>query len=484
MILKTLATLGRLGAFTSSIIVLCLNAKFITEGSWLRDFLIYIEVIAAVSVIAALIPPYPNFLYDSFWGAAWIVAAIFALVAQFAESNCYGLRPESQISCASYKAGTAFAFLALFVWLGSAFLEDETVPLEKLRRVEVLYAGPAFARYLIGELPIPDNVRIELKNPTNDSIGATVESNVRVPAAGDVTFYPMNVFFFFADDPDYTPIASVDLPELKYGSGERLTISEQRLKLEDLDAFARFIKAVAFNPSFTLGSRSRAKIKVGTISTWVDLHKTVEFTGSFTRVFNAFPTLNITDISLEAADDYGYNVHAKIAINNPTPTSATFGNVTLDLLVGDIILGEARASVANIIPGENVFDVDAKLNITNLQDHMETILEIEVPYLKNEEVLASASVTSVVYEGQHLAYWEEAFGRLEVTLTRPVRPLVQSVMDSGFLRGTVGSLAEQVLNTILDNVKDMDEEDLEQYTARLGDRAVTMLDLLSTLGIL
>jgi hypothetical protein len=43
-------------------------------------------------------------------------------VIQFAESNCYGLQPHSPIECATYKAGTAFAFIALFSWLGSAFM--------------------------------------------------------------------------------------------------------------------------------------------------------------------------------------------------------------------------------------------------------------------------------------------------------------------------------------------------------------------------
>ncbi|KAL2859325.1 hypothetical protein BJX68DRAFT_261763 [Aspergillus pseudodeflectus] len=536
MILSLLSLLGRLGAVTASLIVVGLNAKFITERLWLTDLLVYIEVVAGVSVVAALVPPYPNFLYDSFWAAVWIIAAIFALVVQFAESNCYGLQPHSPIECATYKAGTAFAFIALFSWLGSAFMggldilallanvgnrywgrplhlgateKDNTVSSEEVRKVKglgnshvarwficygflgvivlavgipmmIIYAAPAFARYLIRGIPIPDNVRIQLRSPTNDSIGVTIESDVWVPDGGDVTFYPMDVTFFSNDEyPDFDPIASISLPRLKYKSREHLNIPEQRLQLGNLDAFARFIEHAAFNSTFTLGGIARAKVKIAMISTEVDLYKSVTF-----PAFNAFPTIEFKEIGLKTRDANGYNLHAKVVLENPTPASATLGDVTLNAMIGDFIIGEGRVSVANIIPGKNTFDVDAKLNITNIQNNINAIMAIELPYLKREQIIVSASVTSVVYEGEHLPYWEEAFGRLEIALARPIRPLVQSILDSGFLGSYMSPIVKRVLNIILENVKEMDEDDLEDYAEGLGEIGTRALSLLSTLGIL
>ncbi|KAL3444309.1 hypothetical protein BJX65DRAFT_297771 [Aspergillus insuetus] len=489
MILALLSLLGRLGAVTASLIVVGLNAKFITERLWLTDLLVYIEVVAAVSVVAALVPPYPNFLYDSFWAAVWIIAAIFALVVQFAESNCYGLQPHSPIECATYKAGTAFVFIALFSWLGSAFMDrlhlgatekDDTISSEEVRKVKIIYAAPAFARYLMEGIPVPDNVRIQLKNPTNDSIGVTLESDVWLPDGGDVTFYPMDVTFFSNDEyPDFDPIASISLPQLKYKPGEHLNIPEQRLQLENLDAFARFIEHAVFNSTFTLGGIARAKVKIATISTEVDLYKSVTF-----PAFNAFPTIEFKEIGLKSRDANGYNLHAKVVFDNPTPVSATLGDVTLNAMIGDFIIGEGRVSVANIIPGKNTFDVDAKLNVTNIKSNINAIMVIELPYMKKEQIIASASVTSVVYKDEHLPYWEEAFGRLEIALARPIRPLVLSVLDSGFLGSYINPIVERVLNIILENVKEMDEDDLEAYAEGLGDIGTRALSLLSTLGIL
>ncbi|KAL4867212.1 hypothetical protein BDV12DRAFT_198421 [Aspergillus spectabilis] len=302
--------------------------------------------------------------------------------------------------------------------------------------VLVIYAAPAFTRCLTQGLPPPDNVRIEVKSPTNISV--------------------------IVDN--YMSMASVDLLEPEYGSEERLTIQKQRLKLEDLVSYTHFLKAVASSASSTLGGRAEAPVNLASISTLVDLHKPVVIDG-----FNAFPSLDILEIKLKPRDENGYNLHAKIAINNPTPTSAALGDVTLDVRVGDIVIGEARTSVAKIIPGENIFDIDAKLNVINLQKNMETIIKIEIPYLRNEEIIASAS---------------EAFGSLEVSLTRPVRPLVQSVLKSGILGTFINPIVVRLLDNILAHVKDLDEEDLEHFAASLSDLAGTGLKILSMMSIL
>lgn len=88
MILTALSFLARLGALAASIIVLGLYAKFLANVGWNEDLLIYVEVVAATSTLAALIPPYPNFLYELFWPLAWALAAVFALVVQVVLPFC------------------------------------------------------------------------------------------------------------------------------------------------------------------------------------------------------------------------------------------------------------------------------------------------------------------------------------------------------------------------------------------------------------
>lgn len=82
MVLTALSALARLGALAASIIAVGLGASFIQNVAWNKEFLIYVEAIAATSILAAFIPPYPNFLYNLVAGLAWILMAIFMLVVQ------------------------------------------------------------------------------------------------------------------------------------------------------------------------------------------------------------------------------------------------------------------------------------------------------------------------------------------------------------------------------------------------------------------
>jgi hypothetical protein len=45
--------------------------------------------------------------------------------------------------------------------------------------------------------------------------------------------------------------------------------------------------------------------------------------------FNAFPTIEFKEIGLKTRDANGYNLHAKVILENPTPASATLVGLLL-----------------------------------------------------------------------------------------------------------------------------------------------------------
>ncbi|KAL4895620.1 hypothetical protein BDV59DRAFT_191567 [Aspergillus ambiguus] len=491
MILTAFSILARLGVIASAIIVLGLNAKFIYNAIWTSELMIYIEVLAGVTVFAALIPPYPNFLYDLIAGLAWTLAAIFALIIQFFESTCYGFQLHADINCETYKAGTAFAFIAAISWLGCAafkeFEDAKATDSTERKRVNILYAAPAFGQYLLERVPIPA-INITLLDPTNDTIQFSVLSHVRVPDTFTIGLDPMNVSFFLPDTaPDIIPFATVELPKLTYHSNQPITVENQRLKLGDLEQFGRLVDRVAYNPTFTVAGKGRAKVTFGAIHTWVDLYKEVELTG-----FNHFPDLEILKFGIQEPDADGYNVAGKAILENPSPASVTLGNVTLGILIANTTLGEALVEVKNVVPGNNTFTVKGKLNTDVVEKNIDDIIKVEIPYLKDEMIWASATGISVVYHGQHLPYWEQAFSSVVVSATRPVKPLVQDLVNSGvsvllgsdisgeFLPSIVNTLTETILGTI----KTLPDTDYDQYSEAIGEVAKLALELLKTLGFI
>ncbi|KAL2828815.1 hypothetical protein BJY01DRAFT_240841 [Aspergillus pseudoustus] len=500
MILTFFGFLARVGVFISSVITIGLNARFYINRAWSDDLIAYIIAIAAFSVVACLVPPYPNFLWDLFWALGLLIAAVFALVVQFAESSCYGLRPDSEVNCATYKAGTAFGFLAALAWFASAFFgaedekeaqadqgEQQEPKQKKKKKIKLFYAAPAFAGYLLDRVPIP-NVQVNLLNPTNDSIQFSILSEVRVPDAVTVHFDAMHAQFFrpeTRDDP--IPIATVELPKLTFSANEKVTLINQTMKLGNIEQFALLVEDVAYNPRFSVAGQAKTKVGVAGLSTTVDLMKVVSLPG-----FDNFPNIWINQLGVMTPDEQGNNVYGEVVVFNPAPATVTLGEVTLAVIIANITVGQATVAVNDIVPGNNTFMVRAKLNTAEVQSNIEKIIEAEIPYLREGNVMASGRGVSVVYGGEHLDYWEKAFQALQVSATRPVKELVGMVVDSGvsFLLGGIKpgeglrEFVDNLVDQILETVRELPDDGVDGYTDKLASTGKLVLSLLTLLGIL
>ena len=84
-LLRFFAFLGRVGAFVFSVITLALIALTLVQRDWMDGISIYIVVMSVVSMLAAFVPPYPNFIFDSFFAVAWIICATFSFLIMVSE---------------------------------------------------------------------------------------------------------------------------------------------------------------------------------------------------------------------------------------------------------------------------------------------------------------------------------------------------------------------------------------------------------------
>ncbi|OJD28032.1 hypothetical protein ACJ73_00562 [Blastomyces percursus] len=537
MVLTTLSCIARFGVLSSSIVVLGLGVTFIENRASSLEFLIYIEVLSALTVPGSIVPPYPNFVYDLVWTLAWSVAAAFAMVVQFFESDCYGFRPDGKIGCATYKASTAFSFLCMFAWLASTLFgalrivdakfdirslatnrpvsagtggqeqevkrkdkeskrggsneEIKDVPPGEGRKetkkvkgfgnshiasylisyciigvvlmaigsaVLLIWGAPAFGRHIIYRAPIPD-YSVILTNPTNSSISFAVSTNIRVPDRFKISVDPMHADFFLPDSQLYTvPLATVDLAKMVFHSNERLEFVNQTLKFGNLNEFTKLVEQVVYQPIFRVVGQSRAKIRLPPIpATWIDIDGAAEL-----PAFDNFVQIDIRDVRVHLPEAEGYNMVAEMVMVNVTPVYLTLGDVYLQILIGDIQIGQAFVPLNGIVPGNNTLFVKGIMDYGNIQKNIISILKTEAPYLERGLFMASALVESVVNEGQHLSYWEKSFQSIKVSATTPIKPLFSSVIGNGFesapieIPGSGGdgdaitSLADKVLKTIND----------------------------------
>jgi hypothetical protein len=108
--------------------------------------------------------------------------------------------------------------------------------------------------------------------------------------------------------------------------------------------------------------------------------------------------------------------------------------VTLNLIMGGMILGNATIYNVLLEPGNNMVVargiVDLKLALQNL----DKIFNSQITPLKSGNLELSASGNSTIYDGEHIDYYEKILNGL--TLTAQV-PIVELLLDT--LSGLFGT---------------------------------------------
>ncbi|CBF85146.1 uncharacterized protein ANIA_01576 [Aspergillus nidulans FGSC A4] len=382
---------------------------------------------------------------------------------------------------------------------------------------KIIYAVPAFTTYLLNESPLP-SLQVSLLTPTNDSILFSASSEIKVPDALTMHLDSMHAEIFRPQPrgrpkEDLIPLAEVDISKLHFKGNQKITMKNQTLKLGDVGQFARLVEDAAYHSTFRTAMHAKTKVGLAGLTTSIDITKEVEMPG-----FSNFTELAINDLTIRERDDQGNNIFAETVLFNPTPASVTLvmkltlwdkGDVTLSILAANHSIGTATSSINNIKSGNNTLSIRAFLDGDVLEENISGIIREQIPYLRKGDIKITATGKSVVYNGQHLEYWETALQAVRVEVTRSVREVVNMVLDtldgddivgedgddSGFgifgfeidiprVQEGVRSVVEGLVEQILDTAKGLDENEEDTFTEELTVLGRLILRLLQVLGVL
>jgi hypothetical protein len=103
------------------------------------------------------------------------------------------------------------------------------------------------------------------------------------------------------------------------------------------------------------------------------------------------------------------------------------GNVTLNMIVGGVVIGQGRINNVLLAPGNNTVALSATVDLKTAIENLPTLLQAEAKSLVNGNVVVSASGNSTVFNGVHIPYYEQVLNNLVIT---GEVPLIQILIDS------------------------------------------------------
>ncbi|KAI9684924.1 MAG: hypothetical protein M1822_005573 [Bathelium mastoideum] len=167
-----------------------------------------------------------------------------------------------------------------------------------------------------------------------------------------------------------------------------------------MDQFIAYNTLALNSSTYQIGLRGTTKLhEMKFPTTTVQFNKIITLAG-----LNNFAGFNITNLKLflQPQGPDGANLLGDALIPNPTVQAIEFGNVTFDVSVDGQSIGQSRINDLMLTPGNHTYPLRSTANQT-------TVLNLISSKYKDGVLPLTIVGNSVVYNGQHLPYYETPF---------------------------------------------------------------------------
>ncbi|OBT61226.1 hypothetical protein VE03_08700 [Pseudogymnoascus sp. 23342-1-I1] len=297
-----------------------------------------------------------------------------------------------------------------------------------------LIVFPAIAQRMVNDASLPI-YSASITNPTPESVQYSLFAGLNVPKPFTVKLKPIALNLLVDQEPpNRNPYITVQLPEQNLKGNATITVTNQTTNILDQEIFGTFLNSAVYQETFFLSASGETDAYVGKLKAHIRLDKKVELKG-----LNKLKGFGIESArAVLPAEEDGTNLIAELSIPNASLVSFELGNVTLNIMVGGILLGNATMKNVYLVPGNNTVPARGIVNLKTAIMNLPAILSSQVGALAKGNIEMSASGNSTIYNGQHIEYYEKVLNKLVLTTQMPILSILTDSLQ-GILGGEGGS---------------------------------------------
>ncbi|OCL01806.1 hypothetical protein AOQ84DRAFT_204035 [Glonium stellatum] len=237
-----------------------------------------------------------------------------------------------------------------------------------------------------------------VSDPTSSAVHLKLVSVARSDSSFHPTLDAFQAALFLEDtEPNIIPFGYVEIPKTAVEHETTITV-DQTLNVTNMDQFIAYNKVVMNSDEFRIAIRGRTGLhQKGLSKINVDYNKVVTMKG-----LNKLSGFNITEIRvLSTPESDGSNMNGTVSIPNPSVLTIDLGNVTMDLSVQGMPIGQSLLPDLVLKPGTNVVPMRSTVN-------QSVVIEMITSSFKNGILPLDIVGNSSISNGQHLGYYEAA----------------------------------------------------------------------------
>ncbi|KAJ5355537.1 uncharacterized protein N7496_012749 [Penicillium cataractarum] len=298
-----------------------------------------------------------------------------------------------------------------------------------------LVAVPAIAQRIVDDTNLPVH-SAQILDPKANQVSFTLDTSLNVPMGLRIRTDPLSLSLFNRDVQPMQPYLVVNLPSYSLKGDTNMTVTQNNTDILNEDQFIKTLTQAVYNKRFTMSAKGSTVGHLGALKAPLTLDKDIELNGIplfhyslddlRADIFDAAGLDKLSGFSIDSArvlipkEADGTNLVGEANLPNHSVFTFALGNVTLNLMSADLIIGQA--TILNVIlkPGNNTVSLRGRIEISTVLENLSEILAVQKAALVDGNLELSASGNSTIYNGVHIKYYEQVLNNLTLVTRVPI----------------------------------------------------------------
>lgn len=267
-----------------------------------------------------------------------------------------------------------------------------------------------------------------------NEVNMSILTSLDTPLAANLK--PVDLYLYNKETNPMSSFLMLKLPDLHLNHKTDVTVVNQTLKVTNHTELTLWFNEFFDKPKVELSLQGKPEIHLGALKYHRHLEKTIEVP-SLTYL-DGF-ALNDLDFDLQSNRTSKYNMRGHLNIPNSGVLRLGLGNLTFNVVSGDIRLGLINIYDLQLWPGNNTVPFEGNFFFDELVPNLSEILDSQKDALNKGYLAFNATGNSTIANGEHIKYIEGVLNNKHIPFTFPVISLLGDVLG-GLLDADQGSL--------------------------------------------
>ncbi|KAK7216428.1 hypothetical protein V2G26_004431 [Clonostachys chloroleuca] len=272
----------------------------------------------------------------------------------------------------------------------------------------------------------------------------TLKTSLDTPLPATIDPFELGLYNKDSDDP--SPFVQIQLPEAKINHNITVTVEEQTVNVLNENQLVWWFSNIFDQAETELSVSGKPKVSLGALKYEPKMDLTVKV-----PALNRLHGFTVEKLEFTGGQDgSSNNIKGKLNLPNAGVLTLGLGNLTLNIISGDITLGVVNVYNVELKPGNNTSDFDGEIYFDQLIPNLGALLDSQKDALTAGAIDLTVTGNSTIVNGQHIKYVESVLNKKIISTRIPILALAGDIL-SGILSSDSQSSLVNVIGNVFGN---------------------------------